>query len=151
MKNRRLLWLLPLFVLFGQVASAQQDDRRMKIELIVKQGSETIVSTLTSASMAYSRQSYAVDSSDLPVRNFNLAINFDKPAIQIIRAFIKNKNGLDGQIVTTDTYGKLPTRKMEFKSAVMDGLTDQITNDYSTMYLTMRCTELIIDGLKMDL
>lgn len=151
MKNRRLLWLLPIFVLFGKVASAQQDDKRMKIELIVKQGNETIVSTLTSASMAYSRQSYAVDSSDLPVRNFNLAINFDKPGIPTIRAFIKNKNGLDGQIVITDTYGKLPTRKMEFKSAVMDGLTDQITTDYSSMYLTMRCTELIIDGLKMDL
>jgi hypothetical protein len=151
MKNRKLIWLLPLFVLFGNVANAQQDDKRMKIELTVKQGSETIVSTLTSTSIAYAMQSYAVDSSELPVRNFGLAINFDKPNMPTLRAFIKGKNGIDGHIIITDTYGKMPARKLEFKSAIMDGLTDQFTNDYSSMYISIRCTELIIDGLKMDL
>lgn len=152
MKNRKVYWLLPVLFLFANVVNAQSsEEKRMKIELTVKHGSETTVSILSSTSISFTRQDYAVDSSNLPIRNFSLAVNFDKPSIQTIRAFIKNKNGVDGQITVVDTYGKLPSRKLEFKSAILDGLSDQFTSDYTTMYFTMRCAELTIDGLKIDL
>lgn len=151
MKNWKCYCLLPVLLLFGMFVNAQSsEDKRMKIELTVKHGTETIVSTLSSSTVAYTRQDYAVDSSSLPIRNFVLSVNFDKSGIQTLRAFIKNKNGVDGQITITDTYGKLPSRKLEFKSAIMDGYSEQFASEYSSMYFNMRCAELTVDGLKFE-
>lgn len=137
----------------GQALYAQRyDDRRMKIELQLKVGKETIVSALTSASVAFSTPYDEGDTtSRKPPRNYSLAVTFEKADIQALRAFMKNKNGVDGSIILADTFGKMPSRRIEFISAILDGYTDQLTNEYTSMYFTIKCAELIIDGLKMEI
>lgn len=153
MKNRKIYWLVAVFFLIGQSLYAQRyDDKRMKLELQLKVGKETIMSTLSSASVAFTTPYEDVDSTaKKPIRNYSLAVTFEKADIQALRAFVKNKNGVDGAILLADTFGKMPTRKIEFASAILDGYTDQFTNEYSNMYFTLKCVELTIDGLKMEL
>jgi hypothetical protein len=153
MKNRKIYWLLTVFFLVGNTLYAQRyDDRRMKIELQLKVGKETIVSTLSSASVTFTTPYEDSDSlSKKPARNFILAMTFEKADMPALRAFIKNKNGVDGAIILADSFGKMPSRKIGFTSAVLDGYTDQFTNEYSNMYFTIKCVELVIDDLKMEI
>ncbi|SFW17008.1 hypothetical protein SAMN05661012_00372 [Chitinophaga sancti] len=65
----------------------------------------TIKSTLTSNSIAFRKQSHIADSSSLLISNFILAIRFDKRGIPTLGAFVKNNNGIDGQIMVKSHPG----------------------------------------------
>ncbi|MGJ1432076.1 hypothetical protein ACR79M_09525 [Sphingobacterium spiritivorum] len=157
MDTKKMFGLIVILCLCLSMAQAQQiDERRMRIEMTVRQGNEEIIAPLTSATISFNRglnETLVSDSlsrevtSKEHVRLYDIGIALDRQNIKLLSAFIKNKNGLNGHIVLTDTYKKLPSRKIEFTSAVLDALNDQFTNDYSSAYMSIRCGTLIIDGL----
>lgn len=155
MKNRKLFWLAAMFFLLGNTVYAQRyDDKRMKLELTIITAKGKVVANVTSASISASRYEY--DDADTtqpkkPTRNFALGLTFDNPSIEMLRAVLSNKNGVDGFVTMSDSYNKVPTRKIEFKSALLDGLSDQLTTDYSSSFFTLKTMELTIDGLKIEL
>ncbi|BAP31758.1 uncharacterized protein CHSO_2721 [Chryseobacterium sp. StRB126] len=141
-----ILLFLPIKMLFSQ----QTDEKRLKIEITVKDGKSQLVSVIKSYTISYNKTLLTAENKSNDVKAFYLSLDFEKQDIPLLRAFTQNKNGLDGQITITDTYGKLPPRKIEFKSAVMDVMTEQTTGDYNGMYMNLSSNVLSIDGLKIE-
>jgi len=148
MKMTKLFVVTCFLIMCSHLLYAQGEDKRMKIEITVGK----VTAVLTSANVNAAKGWDVQDSTrhEEP-RNYALAFYFDSPNLALVSAFVKNKKGVDGVITMTDTYGKRTTRKIEFKSAVLDSYSDQLTNDYSSSYMTVRCMDLTIDGLKMEL
>ncbi|ERJ57670.1 hypothetical protein [Sphingobacterium paucimobilis] len=152
LKGALLLFIITLCFVSG--SQAQQWDRnRMKIELSVQDGKETVLSNLTTLSISFSKPSTttAVDSAiQQTVDDYNpcyIVITFDRLDIPLLRLLMKKNTTLTGKIMVTDSYGKLPTRKIELNSIVMDGINDNFINDEETSYMNLSCKELIIDGV----
>jgi hypothetical protein len=152
--NKKNLSLVLLFFCFftGIVQAQQSDDKRMKIEITVKDGNKTVSGLIRSATFSYSKPANADgDVKDkYPTKNFYFSLDFEKMNIPLLQAFTKNKNGIDGQITMTDTYGKSPARKLEFTKATLESLSDQLTADYSSAYFTIGSDTLIIDGVNVQ-
>ncbi|MDR2282537.1 MAG: hypothetical protein LBE37_04980 [Sphingobacterium sp.] len=131
----------------------QWDGNRMKIELSINNGANTTVSSLTSLSISYNNPSATTtkDSVDnLVIEDYNpcyIVITFDQLDLPLLRLFRQKNTTLNGQITVTDSYGKRPTRKIELKSVVMDGMNDNFINDSETSFMNLSCKELIVDGI----
>lgn len=149
--NKKKLSLLLLFFCFltGIAYGQQLDDKHTKIEIMVKDGNKPITVQVRSSSISFSKSSN-VTTKDSIQKNYYIAIDLERHDINLLTAFAKNKKGLDGQIMMTDTNGKTPARKIEFKKATLDALTDQFTNDYSSSYLSLNCSGLVIDGINIE-
>jgi hypothetical protein len=147
-----LFW--PLKILWAQ----QLEDKRLKIELVLQDGKNT-TSLIKSLTTSYNRTLVSSEKNDKKkeessdentAKPFYLSMDLDRLDLAVLTAFNKNRQGMDLQINITDTYGKMAPRKLEFKSAVMDILTDQVTGDYISSYITVGCMGLVIDGVKID-
>lgn len=149
--NKKKLSLLLLFFCFltGIAYGQQLDDKHVKIEIMVKDGNKPITVQVRSSSISFSK-SANLTAKDSIQKNYYIAIDLERHDINLLTAFAKNKKGLDGQIMMTDTNGKTPARKIEFKKATLDALTDQFTNDYSSAYLSLNCSGLVIDGINIE-
>lgn len=157
MKSKKLFLLIFTFCAFLQLAHSQStDEKRMKIEICIKNGNEKICTALQSVMFSFNRPAVS-DSQQVSTANqensriYYLAIYLERQNISLLKALIRNKNGVEGIITMTDTYGKLPAREINFRSAVIDSFNDQFVNEYpGTAYMTLRCAEIIIDGLKIE-
>ena len=151
--NKKILSLLFLFFCFlTQITYAQTEEKRTKIEITVKDGNKTITAAVRSATISFAKPSVAAkDSLDkTDTKSHFMSIDFEKQNIALLSAFAKNKNGIDGELIMVDTYGKTPTRKFEFKGALLDALSDQLNGDYSSSYFSLNCRSLIIDGVTIE-
>lgn len=155
----KLLIFIFLFLPVKLLLAQKEDDKRMKIELIVKDGKNTTSSALKSFTTSYNRTlvtsekktpGKAPNHEEDVVKPFYLSMDFERQDIPILKAFSDNRTGIDVLINVTDTYGKLPSRKFEFKSAVMDIMTDQVVGESTAAYITVGCIGLTIDGVKID-
>ncbi|NML39755.1 hypothetical protein HHL17_21330 [Chitinophaga sp. G-6-1-13] len=154
-------WIFALAFLYlsmGTAHAQQSEERRIKIELMVKTGNSQVVAVIRSFTVSYNRtlNTPVQDSvngkpgpADAP-RGHYLSADFEKQSIPLLRAFMQNKKGLDGEITVTDAFGKLPGRKIAFKSAMLETMNDQVTGDYGSAFMTLSCEELIIDGVKLE-
>lgn len=158
MKIKFWFFVLAFLYLSAETASAQYaEEKRVKMELTVKDGNKMVVAAARSFTVSFNRSNApAKDTANKgvspaePVRGHYLSIDFEKQDIRLLQAFMQNKGGLDGQLITTDSYGKLPPRKIEFKSAVLETMNDQCTGDYGSAFMTLSCEGLIIDGVKLE-
>lgn len=154
MINIKLLFfaLAFLYLSTGTALAQQEEGKRLKIELTVKAGNEQVTSAIRSFTVAYNRalNDTGKDSVAEPPKGHYLSIDLEKQHIPLLRVLMPNRKGLDGQITVVDTYGKLPTRKIEFKLAVMETMNDQVTGDYGGAFMTLNCATLIIDGVKLE-
>lgn len=149
MNKKSLSLLLIIFCLATGLASAQQlEEKRVKIEITVKDGNKSITSSVRTATFSFTKP--AESSTDASQKNYYLAIDFEKQDLNLLRAFAKNKNGLDGQLTMVDTYGKMPSRKFEFKAATLESLSDQLNGDYASSYFSLNCSMVIIDGVTIE-
>ena len=142
-----------LFCFLSQISYGQVEEKRTKIEITVKDGNKTITATVRSATASFTRPSALVPKDPLEKtdpRSHYLSIDFEKQNIALLGAFVKNKNGIDGELTIIDTYGQTPSRKFEFKGATLDALSDQLNGDYSSSYLSLNCKTLIIDGVTLE-
>lgn len=148
--NKNFFTLFVIACLFFSLTTfGQQDDKRIKVEITVKDGNKIIKGVLRSATVSFTRSIVNAETNEIK-NNYYFSIDFEKQDIALLSAFMKNKNGLDGEITMTDVYGKLPTRKLEFTKGKIDSLSDQITADYNSSYMSLNCDSLIIDGVKID-
>lgn len=158
MKIKFWSFILAILYLSVETANAQySEEKRIKMEITVKEGSKQVIAAVRSFTVSFNRLNAPVKDSvnkNLPAaelpRGHYLSVDFERQEIQLLRAFIQNKGGLDGQIIATDSYGKLPPRRIEFKSAVLETMTDQATGDYGSAFMTLNCEGLIIDGVKLE-
>ena len=150
--NKKILSLLLICLCFlTQISFGQIDEKRTKIEISVKDGNKMLTVPLRSATISFTKGANYKDPEDkTDNRSYYLNIDMEKQDINLLRAVAGSKNGLDGQITMVDTYGKTPTRKIEFKAAKLDALSDQLTGDYSSSYFSFYCNLLIIDGIKIE-
>lgn len=148
--NKKSLSLILIVFCFvtGFVSAQQPEEKRLKIEITVKDGNKSITSPVRTATFSFTKP--AASSTDTSQKNYYLAIDFEKQDLNILRAFAKNKNGLDGQLTMVDIYGKTPARKFEFKGATLDALSDQLNGDYSSSYFSLSCNLVIIDGITIE-
>lgn len=155
MNKKKFTLLLIVFCFLTGMSYGQQEDKRVKIEITVKDGNKTIVAPVRTATFSFTtsaNNSTATDGSEKKeqTKNYYFSIDFEKQNIELLKAFMTNKNGLDGAITVVDSYGKLPSRKLEFTKANIDSLSDQITADYTSAYMSIVCATLIIDGVKVQ-
>lgn len=153
-KNLTLL-IIAFCFLTGLSFSQQLEDKRVKIEITVKDGNKTIIAPVRTATFSFTTSIHNGISTDGTekkgqTKNYYLSLDFEKPNIALLKAFMANKNGLDGQITMVDSYGKMPSRKLEFTKANIDSLSDQITADYTSTYMSIMCATLIIDGVNIE-
>ncbi len=150
--NKKILSLLLIcFCFLTQISFGQIDEKRTKIEISVKDGNKMLTVPLRSATISFTKGANYKDPEDkTDNRSYYLNIDMEKQDINLLRAVAGSKSGLDGQITMVDTYGKTPTRKIEFKAAKLDALSDQLTGDYSSSYFSFYCNLLIIDGIKIE-
>lgn len=145
----KFLTFLILFFPAKMLFSQQTDEKRMKIEVLVKDGKSQIASVIKSYTISYNRTLLTAENKSAETKAFYISLDFEKQDIPFLRAFVQNKAGLDGEITVTDTYGKLPPRKIEFQAATMDVMNDQAMGEYTGMYMNLSCNILTIDGLKI--
>jgi len=153
MNKKILSTTLLIFCFLTQITYGQLEEKRTKIEITVKDGNKTITAAVRSATASFTRPSVLVSKDSLEKtdpKSHYLSIDFEKQNIALLAAFVKNKNGIDGQLTITDTYGQTPSRKFEFKGATLDALSDQLNGDYSSSYLSLNCKTLIIDGVTLE-
>ncbi|MDX6182875.1 hypothetical protein SGQ44_11195 [Flavobacterium sp. Fl-77] len=152
MNKKSLILLAIVFFFLTQISYSQFDEKRTKIEISIKDGNKTIIVPVRSSTVSFSRSANSVkdteNSNDL--KNYYLSIDFEKQDINLLRAFAKNKTGIDGELTMIDIYGKAPSRKFEFKGATLDALSDQLNGDYSSSYFSLNCRSLIIDGVTLE-
>lgn len=151
--NKKIFTLLMVACLFISSLSYGQEDRRIKIEIALKDGNKTVKALLRSATFSFTKTSVAAadgtDKSEVK-NNYYFSLDFEKQDIALLAVLMKNKAGVDGQITMTDVFGKLPTRKFDFTKGRVDSLSDQLTADYTSAYISLLCDSLIIDGVKID-
>jgi len=151
--NKNLFTLLAIACLFVSSLTYGQDDKRIKIEITLKEGNKTTKAVLRSATFSFTKSSIAAaDGSDKTEvkNNYYFSLDFEKQDIALLAVLMKNKAGVDGQITMTDQFGKLPTRKFDFTKGRVDSLSDQLTADYTSAYISLLCDSLIIDGVKIE-
>ncbi|MBZ4037595.1 hypothetical protein K6T82_22730 [Flavobacterium sp. 17A] len=153
--NKNFFTLLLMVFLFVSTLTYGQEEKRIKIEISVKDANKEIKSTLRSATFSFTKSVNNVTGKDGVEKpevknNYYFSLDFEKQDIALLSAFMKNKAGIDGQITMTDTYGKQPTRKLDFTKGRIDSLSDQLTADYTSAYISLLCDTLIIDGVKID-
>lgn len=147
----KFLTFLILFFPAKMLFSQQTDEKRIKIEVSVKEGKNQIASVIKSYTLSYNKTLLTPENNKSgETKAFYISLDFEKQDIPLLRAFIQNKSGLDGQITVTDTYGKLPARKIEFQSATMDVMNDQTMGEHTGMFMNLSCNILAIDGLKIE-
>ncbi|MBP4137086.1 hypothetical protein [Flavobacterium geliluteum] len=151
--NKKSLTLLAIvFFFLTQISYSQFDEKRTKIEISIKDGNKTIIVPVRSSTVSFSRSANSVKDTENSndSKNYYLSIDFEKQDINLLRAFAKNKTGIDGELTMIDIYGKAPSRKFEFKGATLDALSDQLNGDYSSSYFSLNCRSLIIDGVTLE-
>nr|WP_315222676.1 hypothetical protein [uncultured Flavobacterium sp.] len=151
--NKKSLTLLAIvFFFLTQISYSQFDEKRTKIEISIKDGNKTIIVPVRSSTVSFSRSANSVKDTENSndSKNYYLSIDFEKQDINLLRAFAKNKTGIDGELTMIDIYGKAPSRKFEFKGATLDALSDQLNSDYSSSYFSLNCRSLIIDGVTLE-
>ncbi len=135
--------------LFISSLSYGQEDKRIKIEIALKDGNKTTKAVLRSATFSFTKSTAIGTESEIK-NNYYFSLDFEKQDIALLAVFMKNKAGVDGQITMIDTFGKLPTRKFDFTKGRIDSLSDQLTADYTSSYISLLCDSLIIDGVKIE-
>lgn len=155
MNKKKFTLILIAFCFLTGMSYGQQEDKRVKIEITVKEGNKTIVALVRSATFSFTTSTNNVTTTDgtekkEQTKNYYFSIDFEKQNIELLKAFMTNKNGLDGYITMVDSYGKMPSRKLEFTKANIDSLSDQTTADYTSAYMSIVCATLIIDGVKVQ-
>jgi len=151
--NKKFFTLLVVACLFISSITYGQEDRRIKIEIALKDGNKTVKALLRSATFSFTKTSVtAADGTDKSEvkNNYYFSLDFEKQDIALLAVLMKNKAGVDGQITMTDVFGKLPTRKFDFTKGRVDSLSDQLTADYTSAYISLLCDSLIIDGVKIE-
>ncbi|MFB9079194.1 hypothetical protein ACFFLS_04000 [Flavobacterium procerum] len=154
--NKKFFTLLVFALCFFTelVHAQQQDDKRIKIEITLKDGNKTIKGAVRSATFSFTRSvnnfSGTESTENKETNNYFFSLDFEKQDIALLTVFMKNKGGVDGQITMTDSYGKLPARKFEFTKARIDSLSDQINADYSSSYFSIICASMMIDGVNVN-
>ncbi len=149
------LLIIAFCFLTGLTYGQQLEGKSIKIEITVKVGNKTIIAPVRTATFSFNTSisnGTATDGIEKKAqkKNYYLSIDFEKPNIALLEAFMANKNGLDGQITMVDSSGKIPLRKLEFTKANIDSLSDQITADYTSTYMSIMCATLIIDGVNIE-
>ncbi|MBE8728314.1 hypothetical protein [Flavobacterium hungaricum] len=134
---------------FSVLTYGQQDDKRIKIEILVKDGAKTIKAPIRSATFSFTKSVINTETNEVK-NNYYFSLDFEKQDIVLLAAFMRNKTGIDGQIIMTDSYGKMPVRKFDFTKGRIDSMSDQITADYNSSYISLLCDTLVIDGVKID-
>ena len=156
MNRKNLILLLTVCCFLTGLSYGQQyEEKRVKTEITVKDGNKTIVAPVRSATFSFSTSTNNFTSTDgtekkVLTKNYYLSIDFERQNVALLKAFMANKNGLDGEITAVDSFGKITTRKIEFTKAVIDSLSDQINGDYASAYISFTCTALVIDGVKIE-
>jgi hypothetical protein len=155
MNKKNFTLLLIVFCLWTGLSYGQLEEKRVKIEITVKDGSKTTTALVRSATVSFSKSaaaSVAADSADKKSESkyYYFSLDLEKQDIALLKAFMKNKDGIDGQITMVDVYGKLPARKLEFTKAKLDALSDQLTADYNSSYMSIVCASMIIDGVNLE-
>lgn len=134
---------------FSVLTFGQQEEKRIKIEISLKDGNKVVKGAVRSATFSFTKSVINSETNEIK-NNYYFSLDFEKQDIALLTAFMKNKAGIDGQITMTDTYGKQPTRKFDFTKGRIDSLSDQITADYNSAYMSLICDTLVIDGVKID-
>ncbi|KQO21625.1 hypothetical protein ASF10_12805 [Flavobacterium sp. Leaf82] len=148
MNKKSLSLLLIIFCFITGFTHAQQlEERRVKIEITLIEGNKSITAVARTVAFSFTRPTAIADG---PQKNYYLSIDFEKLDVNLLRAFARNKNGIDGQLTMVDLNGKTPSRKYEFKAATLDALSDQLNGDYSSTYFSLNCASLIIDGVTIE-
>ena len=147
--NKNFFTLLMVACLFISSLSYGQEDKRIKIEIALKDGNKTTKAVLRSATFSFTKSTVSGTDSEVK-NNYYFSLDFEKQDIALLAVLMKNKAGVDGQITMTDTFGKLPTRKFDFTKGRVDSLSDQLTADYTSAYISLLCDSLIIDGVKIE-
>lgn len=143
------------FAFLSTSAWAQRiDTARMEMTLKMRHGEKSLSSVLSSYSLSYTKPvlNGYMDTISNQADNYKtcyLVISFDRLDIPLLHLFSQKKVKLDGEILITDRYGKLPTRKVELKGVDMDGMNDQYTGDGSSAFMNLSCRKIIVDGIAL--
>ncbi|RZJ52080.1 MAG: hypothetical protein EOO44_12920 [Flavobacterium sp.] len=155
--NKKIFTIvLTAFLFLTGISYGQQfEEKRVKIEITVKDGNKTITVPVRSVTLSFSKPlsvATATDSTEkkAETKYCNFSLDFEKLDIALLKAFMKNKSGIDGQIIMVDSYGKVPTRKLDFTKATLEALSDQLTADYNSSYMSISCASLTIDGVNLE-
>ncbi len=146
--------LFCVLVLTGLVAlSAHAQGPRLKVEFSLKDGNKTVLSKPINISVSYTKPAKrtAEDlAADAEVyRPFYIVLSYEGLDLELLRAFAQTKGSIDAEVVITDSYGRLATRKMAIKGLVLEGLNEQNGGEYSNSYVNLTCDVVYVNGIKL--
>ncbi|MCP1996287.1 hypothetical protein [Flavobacterium sp. HSC-61S13] len=146
--------LLCVLVLTGLVAvSAQAQGPRLRVEISIKDGKNTVVSKPINFSVSYSTPvkltpEQIAEGVEL-TKPFYVVLSYEGLDLPMVKAFAQTKECLNADVIVTDTYGRLPTRKFELKGMSLEGLNEQNGGEYSNSYINFSCDVVVLDGIKL--
>ncbi|CAM4426731.1 hypothetical protein SAMN06265348_12120 [Pedobacter westerhofensis] len=167
MKNISTFTFTFFLLLFTIGVSAQTDENRTKLQMMISFNGKSVVTELNSVSTSLSRiydeaiTIKAVKDSlkkELPssyLKTFYFTIEAKKISDELLRVFARKQNKFDGTITMIDTFGKNPTRTIKFKQASLYSYSDQMSsmsyNDsYGSASISISCQEVSINGIVIE-
>lgn len=166
LRNLMLIWVLSIS---GNVALAQSDPHRFKIDLAIEYAGKKLVTTLGSVNLSLSRYDEhkpesepARDTSKKVIANsagyrssFYLNVDTRLVSDDMLHVISKKDTRFSGIITIKDTYGKLPGRTIRFAQASVSNFSDQYSTasygDYlGNFVFSITCKEISINGIPIE-
>ncbi|MCZ4221873.1 type VI secretion system tube protein TssD [Pedobacter rhodius] len=169
---KKLFILMFVIVVSGQFSklSAQSDERRNNVQLVITFEGNTLKADLNSLSTSISRTGYedlsplksTADTSKTKAKlppgsypAFYLTMDIKQVDTELMKVFAKKQSYFDGTVTITDTYGKNPTRVVKFKQASLYSYSDQFSaasygDYYGNSVISITCKEVSINGVNIE-
>lgn len=166
--KKTLFFLVTILSVCTISKSFAQEAPRYKMEMTIEANGKSSKVEVSSVNYSITRNTYDISAEpkkekekskemySIPApQEFYLSVTLNKIDKNLLSIIANKKTTSNGVIVITDTYGKDETRKLEFRNAMLTGLSESLSS-YNTSYggagsLSVSAKELIIDGIAIQL
>lgn len=163
MKTLKIFTLLALLVTFSKTTVAQMNEQRVKIEMSLDYGGKKIITALNSVSTSLARTETQVPakadttSKIKGLYGTGIYMNIDVAIVSddLLRLLAKKDAKVNGTITITDTYGKLPSKTIVIKNAILYSLSDQYSTSvygdaYGSAMISLTCDQVSVNGITLE-
>ena len=141
--------------LTGNFYGQEETQRKMKVEVAFKGRQNSCRYRVNSVSMSLIKSVSSSDVSILKIdqsaenKKYMLSMDFEKIETSLLKLITDDRSELSGEITVSDESGSQPARKIEFRGATLNSLSDQFSGDYSSAFIYLWCKEMTVDGVKL--
>ncbi len=153
-----LKFSLFLFLMISSISNAQtKKNTKNKIEFLVKGKDGIAIHAARGVSLTFSNPnkgasfSFASPSENKRIeKKYFLTIDFEKMNAEILKLLTDYESDFSGELRVISHAENNLSQKIEFFGASLDNVAYQSTQDEASMFLYLWCSEINVNGVKLD-